>query len=48
VRAGHHCAQPLARRLGLDSSVRVSFYGYNSGADVNALLTALHQFIEQF
>jgi cysteine desulfurase / selenocysteine lyase len=48
VRAGHHCAQPLARRLGLESSVRVSFYGYNSAAEVDMLVEALHGFIAQF
>lgn len=48
VRAGHHCAQPFAKRLGLDSSVRASFYGYNSVSDVDALLEALNKLIGAF
>jgi cysteine desulfurase/selenocysteine lyase len=43
VRAGHHCAQPLARKMGYDASVRVSFYGYNDMNDVNALLAAFQR-----
>jgi cysteine desulfurase/selenocysteine lyase len=42
VRAGHHCAQPLAQKLGYDTSVRASFYLYNSAQDVQQLLDALH------
>lgn len=41
VRAGHHCAQPLARALGYDASVRVSFYLYSTRADVEAVLTGI-------
>ncbi|MGE0207101.1 MAG: aminotransferase class V-fold PLP-dependent enzyme, partial [Candidatus Babeliales bacterium] len=41
VRAGHYCAQPLATKLGIDGSVRVSFYLYNSLEQVDALLEAL-------
>lgn len=41
VRAGHHCAQPLATRLGVDSTIRVSFYLYNNVQDVEILLTEL-------
>lgn len=40
VRVGHHCAQPLHRRLGLTASVRASVYLYNSEADVDAFLEA--------
>lgn len=43
VRAGHHCAQPLAQALDYDASVRVSFYFYNTSDDVYALLTALRE-----
>lgn len=43
VRAGHHCAQPLHKKLGLSSSVRVSFSAYNDLADVQAILSALNQ-----
>ena len=40
VRAGHFCAQPLAKKMGYDAAVRVSFYGYNGLEDVEALLLA--------
>lgn len=43
VRAGHHCAQPIARKMGIDASVRVSFYVYNTPDEVEYLLHALAQ-----
>jgi cysteine desulfurase/selenocysteine lyase len=41
VRAGLHCAEPLARKLGVASSIRASFALYNTEADVDAFLDAL-------
>ena len=41
VRAGHHCAQPLMRRLGVGGTVRASFGLYNTAADVEALVASL-------
>jgi cysteine desulfurase/selenocysteine lyase len=41
VRAGHHCAKPLMRRLGVAATARASFYVYNDEADVDALADAL-------
>ena len=41
VRAGHHCAKPLMRRLGVGSTARASFYLYNDEADVEALSDGL-------
>ncbi len=41
VRAGHHCAQPILRRFGLESTVRASLALYNSCEDVDALVAAL-------
>jgi cysteine desulfurase / selenocysteine lyase len=41
VRAGHHCAQPLMRVLGVPATTRASFSVYNSGDDVDALVQAL-------
>ena len=38
VRAGHHCAQPLMRRLGVPATARASFYVYNDERDVEALV----------
>jgi cysteine desulfurase/selenocysteine lyase len=43
VRAGHHCAQPLMRRLGQVGTVRASFSVYNSPEDVNALERAARE-----
>ena len=42
VRAGHHCTQPLLRHLGLVATTRASFYVYNTEADVDRLVSALH------
>ena len=41
VRAGHHCAQPLMRALGVHATTRASFYVYNDGSDVDALVQAV-------
>ena len=41
VRAGHHCAKPLMRRLGVGSTTRASLYLYNDEADVDALVDGL-------
>ena len=41
VRAGHHCAKPLMRRLGVGATARASVYVYNDEADVDALTDAL-------
>jgi cysteine desulfurase / selenocysteine lyase len=43
IRAGHHCAQPLMRRLDLPATARASFYVYSSGADVDALVSAIRR-----
>jgi cysteine desulfurase/selenocysteine lyase len=41
VRSGHHCAQPILRRFGLEATVRPSFAPYNTREDIDALVTAL-------
>ena len=41
VRAGHHCAQPLMRLMGVAATTRASFHVYNSRADVDRLVKAL-------
>src|SRR5437870_9895526 len=41
IRAGHHCTQPLMRRLRVAATARASFYLYNDLDDVTALTTAL-------
>jgi cysteine desulfurase/selenocysteine lyase len=48
VRAGHHCAKPLMRVLGLPATARASFYLYNDEADVEALADALESAAEFF
>jgi cysteine desulfurase/selenocysteine lyase len=41
VRSGHHCAQPVLRRFGLESTVRASLAPYNTCEDIDALVAAL-------
>ena len=41
VRSGNHCAQPLMRFLGIDSTCRASFYIYNTKEDIDKLVKAL-------
>ncbi len=48
IRAGHHCAQPLMRRLGVAATARVSFYLYNTPDEVDALVAALHHALRFF
>jgi cysteine desulfurase/selenocysteine lyase len=48
VRAGHHCAKPLMRRLGVGATARASFYVYNDEADVDALAEALDKTSDLF
>ncbi len=43
VRSGHHCAQPLMTALGMDNTLRASFYLYNTKQEVDALVDALHE-----
>lgn len=41
IRAGHHCAQPLMRRLNLPATARASFYVYNDESDIEALVSGV-------
>ena len=41
VRAGHHCAQPILRRFGLEATVRPSLAFYNTKAEIDTLILAL-------
>jgi len=43
VRAGHHCAKPLMRRLGVTATARASFYVYNEESDIDALVAGLRK-----
>ena len=48
IRSGHHCAQPLMRRLGVAATARASFYLYNTEEEVDALVEALTRAREFF
>ncbi len=48
VRAGHHCAKPLLRLLGVPATARASFYVYNNRDDVDALLSGLDRVRQLF
>jgi cysteine desulfurase/selenocysteine lyase len=47
LRGGHHCNQPLMRKLGLSSTSRASFYFYNTGEEIDRLVATLQK-IQQF
>ena len=48
VRAGHHCAKPLMRRLGETATARASLYVYNDERDIDALADAIDAAVEFF
>src|ERR1051326_3779952 len=48
VRAGHHCAQPVMRRLNLAATARASFAFYNTRAEIDQLVQAIEEVIEVF
>ncbi|RKR80409.1 cysteine desulfurase [Mucilaginibacter gracilis] len=43
VRSGHHCAQPILRRFGVDATVRPSLAFYNTCAEIDTLVNTLHR-----
>jgi cysteine desulfurase/selenocysteine lyase len=43
IRAGHHCAMPLHRKLGLGATARASFYLHTTSAEIDQLVTSLHR-----
>ena len=48
VRAGHHCAKPLMRELGVGATARASLYLYNDESDIDALVDSLEPAGEMF
>ncbi|HLG25359.1 MAG TPA: cysteine desulfurase [Candidatus Gracilibacteria bacterium] len=48
IRTGHHCAQPLMQRLGTPATARMSFYFYNTRADIDLAVEALKKVYEIF
>ena len=47
LRGGHHCNQPLMKKLGVESTARASFYFYNTAAEVGRLVEVLAE-IQKF
>ena len=47
LRGGHHCNQPLMRKLGLTSTTRASFYLYNTEEEIDRLVVSLRR-IQKF
>ena len=48
VRTGHHCAEPLMHRLGIEGTVRASFALYNTREEVDALANAINRVRQMF
>lgn len=48
IRAGHHCAQPLMRRLGVVATARASLYFYNLPDEIDALVRSLREAVRFF
>lgn len=48
IRSGHHCAQPLMRRLGMEGAARISLYFYNTPEEIDFTVEVLHKAIEIF
>jgi cysteine desulfurase / selenocysteine lyase len=48
LRGGHHCTQPLMRRLGVESTARASFYFYNTRAEVDRFLEVIRKIQDFF
>jgi len=48
IRTGHHCAEPLMRRLGIEGTCRASFALYNTRADVDALVNGIERVRQMF
>ena len=48
IRAGHHCAQPLMRKLGVPATARASLYIYNTTDEVDALVAGIERVKEFF
>ena len=48
MRTGHHCAEPLMHRFGVEGMVRASFAFYNTEAEVDALADGLARVVRMF
>jgi cysteine desulfurase/selenocysteine lyase len=48
LRGGHHCNQPLMRKLGLTSTTRASFYVYNTAEEIDVLVKSMRRILKFF
>ena len=48
LRGGHHCNQPLMKKLGLTGTARASFYAYNTPEEVDVLVRSLEKLLRFF
>ncbi|HMD61968.1 MAG TPA: aminotransferase class V-fold PLP-dependent enzyme, partial [Opitutaceae bacterium] len=48
LRGGHHCNQPLMKRLGLTSTARASFYVYNEESEIDTLVASMRRTLKFF
>ena len=48
VRTGHHCAQPLMQRLGIEGTVRASFAMYNTKSEIDTLVAGIERVSKMF
>ena len=48
IRTGHHCAQPVMERFGIDATARASFGLYNTKQEIDALVHGIHKVKEVF
>lgn len=48
IRTGHHCAQPLMQRCGVEGMARASFALYNTKEEIDAFVAALHRVVKMF
>ena len=48
VRTGHHCAEPLMHRLGIEGTVRASLSFYNTREEIDALAAAINRLRQMF
>jgi cysteine desulfurase/selenocysteine lyase len=43
LRGGHHCTQPLMRKLGVESTSRASFYFYNTASEIDRFVSVIEE-----
>lgn len=48
IRTGHHCAQPLMQRCGVEGMARISFGLYNTKEEIDAFIAALNRVVRMF